>query len=354
MLSGLRGHNDRRVQPVYIVRFNVGSLRTSCIDGEDEHTCMYSSAAGFVGTEIVRQFVDAELKLRGYSFHCTDWPLANSVYKTVQCLYTVCSGNITDNFQREDNAKITLLPAIRMSNAMVEAAIAEYPLNIRSLPPHSLEFSNGVTFPRAFDEAAASRNPVFASCAAKALGERAILEHADPISRVTSICPGGTLPLFPWPLLVRFSFPSHDSGYGPLNQAVKSTNTSSQTFPRRKLVEKLRRFFREASATVNLQEIRSTSIIRRTRARLKHCWNGLSLAPTNVIRKLLCVCGKSRMRCPEYNTCIVWCIANLQHGLNRCYDPRTCITNTSPALNNMLKGQKAVCPSYTMQLRITE
>ncbi|KAJ7727957.1 hypothetical protein B0H16DRAFT_248227 [Mycena metata] len=210
---------------------------------------LISGATGFVGTEIARQFVDAGFAVRATARSAgkiTDWQKANPEYETIQWVvvedgtlpgsftgavkdvkYIIhCAGPFHYNFKPEDNATAMLLPAINMSKAMVDAAIAELSvehlvitssfaavLKWSDLPHAGHTYAGKEWNPATFDEAVESPNPVFVYCAAKALGERAIWEHKDRKFRVTSICPAMI--------------------YGPPKQAVKSMddlNTSSQTF----------------------------------------------------------------------------------------------------------------------------
>ncbi|KAJ7179555.1 hypothetical protein C8R46DRAFT_1074078 [Mycena filopes] len=210
---------------------------------------LVTGVTGFVGTEIARQFVDAGFAVRAparSTEKITDWKKANPGYESVQWVivedgtvpgsftsavkdvsYIIhCGGAFHYNFQPEDNAKAMLLPGINMSKAIIDAAVAEPSvehmvitssfaavLKWSDLPAVGHTYAGKEWNPATFDEAVASKNPVFVYCAAKVLGERAIWEHKDRKFRVTSICPAMV--------------------YGPPRQAVKSMsdlNTSSQYF----------------------------------------------------------------------------------------------------------------------------
>ncbi|KAJ6567343.1 NAD-P-binding protein [Mycena vulgaris] len=209
---------------------------------------LISGATGFVGTEVVRHFVDAGYPVRATARSAAkigDWKEGNPKYESIEWVivedgtlpgsfasavkgvkYVVhCGGPFHYNFQPEDNAKVMLLPVINMAKAISEAAVAEPSvehmvitssfaavLNWNDLPNSGYTYTGKDWNTSTFDEGVASKNQVFVYCAAKELGERIIVEHKDRKFCITSICP---------PVV-----------YGPPHQAIKSMedlNTSTQT-----------------------------------------------------------------------------------------------------------------------------
>ncbi|KAJ7477191.1 NAD dependent epimerase/dehydratase [Mycena galericulata] len=180
---------------------------------------LVSGATGFVGTEVARQFVDAGYSVRATARSFTkimDWKQANPEYaEKIEWVVVedgTLPGSFTDavkgvryvvhsggpfhyNFQPEENATAMLLPVINMAKAILEAAHMVITssfaavLNWDDLPNVGHTYTADEWNTATFDEAVASKNPVFVYCAAKVLGERVIWEtrRATPRTRFPAL-----------------------------------------------------------------------------------------------------------------------------------------------------------------------